>query len=260
MNEVNKTLYIPLYGKSYVSNKGIIITDEKAEEIWKKEKIKLKGKSKSKWLAYYMSIRAAVFDDWIKDEINKDQDAIVLHIGCGMDSRVLRVGALNRYWLDIDFDEVIQERKKYYINTEYYRMISCDVRKKDWLINIPKSKTAIIVLEGISMYLTNSELKSLILSFDDYFENVSILMDCYSNYAAKMSRYKNPINDVGVRCVYGVDDPLTLNTSNIKFLKQHIIIPQKYIDELKGFEKFVFSKLYAGKFSKKLYKLYEFRK
>ena len=32
MNNVNKTLYIPLYGKAYVSRKGIILNDKKAEE------------------------------------------------------------------------------------------------------------------------------------------------------------------------------------------------------------------------------------
>lgn len=34
MDNVNKTLYIPLYGKAYVSRKGIISNDKKAEEIW----------------------------------------------------------------------------------------------------------------------------------------------------------------------------------------------------------------------------------
>ena len=32
MNSVNKTLYIPLYGKSYVSKKGLFLDDRKAEE------------------------------------------------------------------------------------------------------------------------------------------------------------------------------------------------------------------------------------
>ena len=44
MKEVNKTMYIPLYGKSYVSHKGIIIVDKMAEEIWEKEQFKLKRK------------------------------------------------------------------------------------------------------------------------------------------------------------------------------------------------------------------------
>ena len=31
MENVNKTLYIPLYGKAFVSKKGIILTDKMAE-------------------------------------------------------------------------------------------------------------------------------------------------------------------------------------------------------------------------------------
>ena len=85
MESVNKTLYIPLYGKSYVSKKGIILKDKKAEEIWEKEQFKLKGKSKSKWLSYYMGIRASVFDEWLQEQMIKYPEAVIIHIGCGMD-------------------------------------------------------------------------------------------------------------------------------------------------------------------------------
>ena len=43
MNNVNKTLYIPLYGKAYVSQKGYFLSDKTAEEIWTKEGFALKG-------------------------------------------------------------------------------------------------------------------------------------------------------------------------------------------------------------------------
>lgn len=33
MNSVNKTLYIPLYGKSYVSKKGLFIDDKKQKKF-----------------------------------------------------------------------------------------------------------------------------------------------------------------------------------------------------------------------------------
>ena len=105
MNSVNKTLYIPLYGKAYVSRKGIILQDKKAEEIWAAEGFSLKGKSTSKWLAYYMGMRAAVFDHWAAAQTGD----IVLHIGCGMDSRAERVGG-DRPWYDMDFAEVIAEQ------------------------------------------------------------------------------------------------------------------------------------------------------
>lgn len=34
MDGVNKTLYIPLYGKAFVSKRGLLLRDQKAEEIW----------------------------------------------------------------------------------------------------------------------------------------------------------------------------------------------------------------------------------
>ena len=83
MNEVNKTLYIPLYGKSFVSKKGLFIQDKIAEQIWDAEGFTLKGKSRSKWLAYYMGIRSATFDDWTREQMSAMPDAVVLHIGCG---------------------------------------------------------------------------------------------------------------------------------------------------------------------------------
>ena len=114
MNGVNKTMYITLYGKSFVSKKGVILKDKKAEEIWEKEGFPLKGKSKSKWLAYFMGMRSAVFDFWLKEKMAEHKSATVLHIGCGMDSRVVRVGTNGHKWYDIDFPEVIAERKLHY--------------------------------------------------------------------------------------------------------------------------------------------------
>ena len=126
ISNVNKTLYIPLYGKAFVSKKGLFLADKKAETIWEKEKFSLKGKAKSKWLAYYMGIRSAVFDEWLKEQFINLPNAVVVHIGCGMDSRVLRVGAKNRKWYDIDFPKVIEQRKKYFDETPNYQMIKGD--------------------------------------------------------------------------------------------------------------------------------------
>ena len=260
MNSVNKTLYIPLYGKSYVSKRGLFIDDKKAEEIWDAEKFSLKGKSKSKWLAYYMGVRSAVFDEWLKQQMANATDAVIIHIGCGMDSRIIRVGNQNHKWYDVDFSEVIEERKRYYAETDDYKMIAGDARDCAWLTSIEEKKSAIVVMEGVSMYLTVEEMRNLADSLCTHFESITLLVDAYTSFAAKMSKRRNPINDVGVTEVYGIDEPRAYQTEKIAFVKEHTMIPQKYIDELKGFERFVFAKLYAGSFSKKLYRLYEYKK
>lgn len=261
MNNVNKTLYIPLYGKAFVSKKNIIIKDKKAEEIWLKEGFELKGKSKSKWLAYYMAMRSAVYDEWLENEMKDNQNAIVLHIGCGMDSRIQRVSAKSKQWYDIDFPDVIEERQKYYKETDYYHMLAIDMRTEAWKSHIKANQDAIIVLEGVSMYFEPTELVGLLSNLSEHFNSVKILMDCYTEKAAKVSKYKNPINDVGVNTVYGYDNPEELaEKANLIFVNEYNMTPHKYIDELCGTERFVFKHLFAGKFAKSMYRMYEYKK
>ncbi|MBR5800238.1 MAG: class I SAM-dependent methyltransferase [Lachnospiraceae bacterium] len=287
MNEVNKTLYIPLYGKALVNKRGIILEDAKAEEIWEKEQFPLKGKSASKWLAFYMAMRAWVFDTWVTEALKENPDAMVLHIGCGMDSRILRVGteltdtgekrsnenssdkncsdencsneSSGPIWYDIDFPEVIAERKKYYKETESYTMFGADASKTDWITELPSDKKAIIIMEGISMYLPFTELVNLLDGLNQHFPEVKLLMDCYTVFAAKVSKYKNPIKEVGVSVTYGVDEPLKLaKEAGISFIKEHTMTPDEKVDELQGFERKFFKNMMAGKVAEKLYRLYEF--
>ena len=259
MNDVNKTMYIPLYGKAYVTRRGIILDDKRAVEIWEKEGFKLSGKSKSKWLAYYMGMRSRVFDLWLAEKMENVSDAAVIHIGCGMDARVERVDRQGRPWYDIDFPDVISERRKYYKETDTYKMICSNAVDSEWLDKVSE-KSAIIIMEGVSMYLENNDLLLLFKNLRVHFEKIYILSDFYSTFAARISKYKNPINDVGVSKVYGLDEPKSLERgTGILFVKEHDMTPLSLIDELSVGERRIFKMLFAGKFAKKMYKLYEFK-
>ncbi len=261
MNAVNNTMYIPLYGRSLVSRKGIILKDSKAEEIWRKELFPLKGKSKSKWLAYYMAMRARVFDDRIRQKLLECPSSLVLHIGCGMDSRVLRINSAGCMWIDVDFPQVISERRKYYAENKNYKMLDADVSNPDWILQLPDSGCAIVILEGISMYLTNFQVAHLFRALDSKYNHLHILMDVYTEFGAKASKYKSPINDVGITNVYGIDSPEeVLDNSGIMFLKEHDMTPEHLVRELKGFERVFFRIMFAGRVAKKIYRLYEYKK
>lgn len=259
MDGVNKTLYIPLYGKAKVSAQGILLHDPKAEEIWKKEGFLLKGKEASKWLAYNMAMRAAVFDQWTAKLLKAHPEASLLHIGCGLDSRCLRVAEQGSTWYDIDFPQVIRERRKYYEDTPNYRMVGADIREESWKTEIPAGGTAVVVMEGISMYLRREELVKLLRGLKEQFSEVYLLMDCYSTFAAKASRYKNPVNQVGVTTLYGLDDPALLaKEAGICYRREHDLTPETLIRQLDRREQRIFNLLYAGKMAKSIYRLYEF--
>ena len=259
MNGVNKTLYIPLYGKACVSRKGLFLRDPMAEKIWGTEGFALGGKARSKWLAYYMGIRAAVFDQWTRQQMDAMPEAVVVHIGCGLDSRALRVDAGQRKWYDVDFPAVIRERKRYFSETACYKMLEGDAAEAAWLQQIPERKSAIVVMEGISMYLALPQLQALMAALWGHFSEVTLLMDCYTEKAARLSKYRNPVWEVGVTEVYGLDQPRLLQRGGAVFAGELPMMPECYVNELQGMEKTIFRKLYAGKFAGQLYKLYAYK-
>ena len=258
MNEVNKTLFIPLYGKSQISKMDIILDDPMAEKIWEAEAFTIKGKSKSKWLAYNMAMRARVFDDWTKQQLKQNDDALVLHIGCGLDSRCKRVKQDYRAWIDCDFPEVISVRRNYYTETENYRMMALDATDTEQIKQLPNRDTAIVVLEGVSMYLSNNQLHTFLKVLREKYNHLHILMDIYTEFGANASKYKNPVNDVGVTKLYGIDDIGNLLSGlELRFIKEHSLTPAVLVNELKPLDKVFFKLMFNRFLYRKIYRLIE---
>lgn len=259
MDAVNKTLYIPLYGKAYVSRRGILLEDAMAETIWDAEGFPLKGKAKSKWLAYYLGMRSTVFDRWALGQMEKHPEAVVLHVGCGLDSRCIRVGCRGHLWYDVDVPDVIQVRKRYFAETEHYHMMGFDIRQAGWLSGIPAGKTAIILLKGVSMYLKPEERMAVLQQWKQHFGEVRVLMDVYTAFGARASRYKNPIHQVGAKEVFGLDDPKVLEAAGLCFVQEHALAPEWLIAQLPNREQGIFRCLFGGKAAQKICRLYEYR-
>ena len=258
MNEVNKTLFIPLYGKAQVSRRGILLNDPTAEKIWGAESFPLHGKSKSRWLAYNMAMRARVFDDWTEAMLRADPDALVLHIGCGLDSRCLRVKAPYGTWIDADFPEVLALRRAYFEETDAYHMMAMDASRAEAVAALPDSRAAIVILEGVSMYLTNGQLRHLFQALEQKYGRLHILMDVYTEFGAWASRYKNPVNDVGVTRLYGVDEPQDLlDGTAIRLKAEHSFTPEHLVNALKPAERIFFRIMFSEKLYRRIYRLYE---
>ncbi len=259
MNSTNKTLYIPLYGKALVSRQGRILSDKKAEEIWDQECFPLKGKPKSRWLAYYMGMRAWVMDNWLREQLKKEPTAHILHLGCGLDSRNVRVNTENT-WFDVDMPAVAEIRRNYYNETEHYRIIGSDVCEESWLNQLPNNDSAVVVMEGLSMYLPKEQLKNLLRRLQNKYEKLHLIMDVYTEFGVKASAWKNPIQAVGASVCTGVDEPKELEMGQLCFVKSLNMTPEEKINELSGWEQSFFRLMFAGKASNSIYRIYTYKK
>jgi O-methyltransferase involved in polyketide biosynthesis len=101
-----------------------------------------------------VALRARQFDHWTAAYLAQHPDAVVLHLGCGLDSRVYRVDPPPTVsWFDVDYPDVIELRQRLYPSRESYRMIGSSVIAFGWLENVPRDRPAIIVAEGLSIIL-----------------------------------------------------------------------------------------------------------
>ena len=261
----SKTLFIPLLGKAMMSRANLFLHDSKAEEIISNIDYDFKSLKQSKWLSMYMSTRAMIIDELSNEYIKTHKNTTIIHLGCGLDSRCLRVHQEFFCWYDIDFENVIEIRKickvsigKKYTQDETHKMIGSSVLEYSWLDQIEYLDNVLIVAEGLTMYLSEEEIKNLLANINEKLGNVHLLFDAYTKKGVKSSKIKNPVNQMNAEIKYGLDHPdefLRLN-DNLEYLTTHLI--KKDDNNLRGLTKFIFNHLYCGKISQSLYKIYEF--
>ena len=60
---------------------------------------------------------------------------------------------------------------------------------------------------------------------------------------------------------YGIDEPRVLeDKTGLSFVEELDLTPTYLVDELRGMEKAIFKKVFAGNMAKKMYRLFEFEK
>lgn len=255
----SKTLFIPLYGKAKMSEKNLFLHDPKAEEIIANINYNFKSLKQSKWLSMFMSLRALIIDELCNSYLDNNKNVTVIHLGCGLDSRSFRINNNYNNWYDIDYDNVIKIRKNYFKNNKKYQMLGCSVTEYKWINKIDKTDNILLILEGLTMYLDESEIKELLLQVNKKFKNVHLIFDAFTKKGVNSSKIKNPVNRFNAKIKYGLDRPedfLKLN-KNLELINVHLI--KKDDNDLKGITKFIFNNLYCGKVSQSLYKIYEFK-
>ena len=83
---------------------------------------------------YLVVLRAKKLDDWSTDFLHRHPDAVVLHLGCGLDTRAMRIQPPPTVqWFDLDQPGVIELRRKLYDDTDTYHMIGSSVTDPEWL-------------------------------------------------------------------------------------------------------------------------------
>ncbi len=255
MKNESLTLFIPLYGKALMSREGIF-PDATAERIVDSVDYDFSQVDQTRKLAIYMAMRAAHYDRMVQDYAARHPEGIILQLGVGLDSRVNRI-RVSLPWYDLDFPEVIDLRRAYYPETEKYHLIAAPALPADWLVGIPHHTHALIITEGLSMYLSQQDMQDLMAAFHAHFTETEFVFDAYSPLAARLSKWKNPINAVDAKIDFAMDDPALLEGKGSKCILNSDIITPDMVARLRGSDRLRFR--FMGRAGKSFYRIFGYR-
>lgn len=243
LTQEKETLLVPLYGKAIASQRPHpIIVDPKAKEIldgvdYDFRELKIPHKT-----SLMMAMRAKKLDSHVQEYLDRTPDPAVLHLGCGLDSRVLRVKPEKGEWYDLDFPEVIELRKKFYDETDNYHMIPSSVTELSWLDCVKGNGHAYIIAEGLLMYLHEEEVKQLFIALQKRLPSSEISFDAYSRFTAKSANNHPSIKKTGARLHWGLDDFVEIKDwgTGIELLEEWYFSSSKDIPYLGFWDRFMF--------------------
>jgi O-methyltransferase involved in polyketide biosynthesis len=130
------------------------------------------------------------FDRHARDFISHHPQAVVVHIGCGFDSRFERVDNGQIEWFDLDLPEVIELRRKFLGGGhERYHLVGCSVLEHDWLkeMDTCSSRPFLFLAETVFVYFTEAQVKSLVLTLRDHFPGAELVFDGWKPYEVRLA-------------------------------------------------------------------------
>jgi O-methyltransferase involved in polyketide biosynthesis len=106
-------------------------------------------------------------------------DGVVVHIGCGLDTRFDRVDNGQVLWYDLDLPPVIEMRRKLLEETPRYKMIASSALDLAWLdrVDVHPGKPFLFIAEGVLMYFFEAEVRRLVLALRERSPGAELAFD-----------------------------------------------------------------------------------
>jgi methyltransferase (TIGR00027 family) len=180
-----------------------------------------------------IATRAATFDLLTNRFLADHPDAIVLQVGCGMDSRAFRVDPpASVQWFDVDYPDVIDLRRQLFPERDAYHLIGAPLEDLRWLDELPRDRPGLLIAEGVLHYLSEAEVKALLSAVVAHFPGGQMIFDICNSMIVK--RAGSNVGGTGATYKWGLDDP-----QDIQQLEPRLELIKEYKpSELVAFDRF----------------------
>lgn len=200
---VSETLLIPLYVRACESQRPDgMIRDDLAVAIidqidYDYSRIRLQGHDE-----VGIIMRQNKFDSFVRDFLARYPQAVVVHIGCGLDTRFDRVDDGGVEWFDMDLPAVMALRSKL-IHSECsrYHTLVTSVFDDGWLEEVCRfaPRPFMFLAEGVFPYFEEAQVKSLFLKLYAQFPGAELVCDAHTPFVLLTDNIQLALSKVSAR-------------------------------------------------------------
>ena len=158
--------------------------------------------------------RTIVLDKLVNAFLAAHPGAIVVNIACGLDTRCYRMAGFS-HWYNLDLPETIAVRKKLLPESGAISQIALSAMD-DWGGQIAESGApALIVIEGLTMYLTQADVQRIFAVIARRFSRATVLVETMNPIAVKRFKEKS-IEGSPAKFTWGVK-------AGFRFVEEHAL-------------------------------------
>ena len=155
-----------------------------------------------------VTTRSAHFDTWARQFLAVNPDAVVLHLGCGLDGRAFRLDpGPGVEWYDIDYPDVIALRTQLYPTREHFHVVAASVTDPAWFADIPRDRPTLMVGEGLTMYLTEDDGTALLRRVVALAPSGELQFDAFNRLGIRSQWMNTVVRRSGATLQWGIDGP-----------------------------------------------------
>lgn len=206
INGTAETMLQSFYARAkYSKAKGHKFYDAKAVELVDKIDYDFSRADSDSTMSNGVIARTLVFDELVKEFIDKYPDCTVVNIACGLDTRFYRMDNGKLTWYNLDLPETIAIRDQIYNESSRVSTIGISVLDSAWADKIEVRGKMLFIIEGLSMYLTPEENATMLGIIRDNFDNATVMLECLAKKWVNKEDIEESIQKTGAKFVFGAD-------------------------------------------------------
>jgi len=186
LDGVSKTLLMTLYVRARESQfPDGMIKDDKAVEMVDRLDCNFSHLRMHRHDEIAIIMRMRKFDDHVRCFLEQNPDAVVVHIGCGLDTRFERVDNGRVEWFDLDMPDVMELRSRLISSeSERYHTLATSVFETGWFDEVDRYKPCpfMFIAEGVFPYFEEVQVKALFLQLRGHFPDCELVCDAHTPF------------------------------------------------------------------------------